>query len=137
MFLFLSFFVFVCVCAASSSAVGVDAYLGLLYPTDSLQVFGYLSNTNVKFVVVADDADIKDVDVKSVSFFFFLINFNFIFALFFGRYCFNMLKNECFFVFSFYRVSMFFYDFKRIFFSTLVCFLELFFCYCLHFNFSL
>ena len=52
--------------AASSSSGGVDTYLGLLYPTDAFQVFGYLSNTNVKLIVVADDADIKDVDIKSV-----------------------------------------------------------------------
>jgi hypothetical protein len=58
---------------ATNAAPGAaaDLYLGLLYPTDTYQVFGYVTNTKAKLVVITDDADVKDLDVKSVRLFFF------------------------------------------------------------------
>ncbi|XP_074567440.1 uncharacterized protein LOC141824105 [Curcuma longa] len=42
-----------------------ESYLGLLYPTESYKVYGYLSNTKVKFLVVTTDLDVKDADIRS------------------------------------------------------------------------
>ncbi|XP_074567555.1 uncharacterized protein LOC141824212 [Curcuma longa] len=42
-----------------------ESYLGLLYPTESYKVYGYLSNTKVKFLVVTTDLDVKDTDIRS------------------------------------------------------------------------
>ncbi|KAG9289799.1 hypothetical protein G9A89_015379 [Geosiphon pyriformis] len=45
-----------------------DAYLGLLYAMEDLAVYGYLTNTRVKFIVVlaVPDAIIKDLDMKII-----------------------------------------------------------------------
>ncbi len=51
---------------APAAGMASDLYLGLLYPTDTFQVFGYVTNTKTKLVVITDDADVKDLDVKSV-----------------------------------------------------------------------
>ncbi|PNG99629.1 Trafficking protein particle complex subunit 2-like protein, partial [Tetrabaena socialis] len=32
-----------------------DSYLGLLYPTEDYKVYGYLTNTHVKIVLLLDD----------------------------------------------------------------------------------
>jgi hypothetical protein len=52
--------------AAPAPGMASDLYLGLLYPTDTYQVFGYVTNTKTKLIVITDDADVKDLDVKSV-----------------------------------------------------------------------
>ena len=41
-------------------------YLGMLYPTEDFKVFGYITNTNVKLVVVVDDIDTKDAEMRAV-----------------------------------------------------------------------
>mmetsp|Transcript_17657 Transcript_17657/g.49379 ORF Transcript_17657/g.49379 Transcript_17657/m.49379 type:complete len:145 (+) Transcript_17657:121-555(+) len=41
-----------------------DTYLGLLYPTEDYQVYGYISNTRIKLVLVADKADLKEAELK-------------------------------------------------------------------------
>ncbi|CAG8433045.1 6331_t:CDS:2 [Ambispora gerdemannii] len=45
-----------------------DAYLGLLYAMEDLAVYGYLTNTRVKFVIVlaVPDAIIRDLEMKNV-----------------------------------------------------------------------
>ncbi|KAI8893985.1 Sedlin [Globomyces pollinis-pini] len=45
-----------------------DLYLGLLSALEDLAVFGYMSNTGIKFVLMLtmQDATIKDQDVKIV-----------------------------------------------------------------------
>ncbi|GIL72663.1 hypothetical protein Vretimale_4364 [Volvox reticuliferus] len=44
-----------------------DAYLGLLYPTEDYRVYGYLTNTHVKIILLLDDeAPIKDEAVLRV-----------------------------------------------------------------------
>ena len=40
-------------------------YLGLLYPTEDFKVYGFRTNTNAKIVVVVDDLDTKDTDVRA------------------------------------------------------------------------
>mmetsp|Transcript_17753 Transcript_17753/g.57404 ORF Transcript_17753/g.57404 Transcript_17753/m.57404 type:complete len:139 (+) Transcript_17753:1744-2160(+) len=55
------------VAAPSKGAASLnETYLGLLYPTEDFNVYGYMSNTRVKFVMVLDDAEVKDADVRMV-----------------------------------------------------------------------
>jgi len=45
-----------------------DSYIGLLYPTEEQACYGYLTNTQVKFVLVvagSDARDARDGDVKA------------------------------------------------------------------------
>ncbi|GLJ40390.1 hypothetical protein SUGI_0831640 [Cryptomeria japonica] len=42
-----------------------ETFLGLLYPTENYKVYGYLTNTKVKFIVVTTDQDLRDADVRS------------------------------------------------------------------------
>lgn len=42
-----------------------ETYLGLLYPSENYKVYGYLTNTKVKFILVTTDEDLKDADVRS------------------------------------------------------------------------
>jgi len=39
-------------------------YLGLLFPTEEYKVYGFITNTKIKLIIVTDDADIKDIDLK-------------------------------------------------------------------------
>uniref|UniRef100_A0A6B2LQG9 Trafficking protein particle complex subunit 2-like protein n=1 Tax=Arcella intermedia TaxID=1963864 RepID=A0A6B2LQG9_9EUKA len=42
-----------------------QSYLGLLYPTEDYKVYGYITNTGVKMILVASEtASPKDPDVK-------------------------------------------------------------------------
>ncbi|RGB34131.1 Sedlin [Rhizophagus diaphanus] len=51
--------------AAGSEAA--DTYLGLLYAMEDLDVYGYITNTRVKFVVVLSVTDaIKNTDMKNL-----------------------------------------------------------------------
>jgi len=44
-----------------------DAFLGLLYPTEDYAVYGFVSNTKVKFILVIANASIlKDDDLRAV-----------------------------------------------------------------------
>eukprot|EP00698_Gefionella_okellyi_P004410 TRINITY_DN14070_c0_g1_i1.p1 TRINITY_DN14070_c0_g1~~TRINITY_DN14070_c0_g1_i1.p1 ORF type:complete len:129 (-),score=19.64 TRINITY_DN14070_c0_g1_i1:84-470(-) len=43
-----------------------DSYLGLLFPIESYRVYGYVTNTRNKFVVIVDDADPKENDLKQI-----------------------------------------------------------------------
>ncbi|CAM6082304.1 unnamed protein product [Calypogeia fissa] len=42
-----------------------ETFLGLLYPTEDYKVFGYLSNTKIKFILVTTDQDLRDADVRN------------------------------------------------------------------------
>eukprot|EP00249_Psilotum_nudum_P002501 c15571_g1_i1 orf=124-597(+) len=42
-----------------------ETFLGLLYPTEDYRVYGYLTNTKVKFILVVTDQDVRDADVRS------------------------------------------------------------------------
>ncbi|KAK1320849.1 hypothetical protein QJS10_CPA03g02303 [Acorus calamus] len=42
-----------------------ETFLGLLYPSENYKVYGYLTNTKVKFIMVTTDLDVRDVDVRS------------------------------------------------------------------------
>lgn len=44
----------------------IDAFLSLLFPTEDYNVYGYISNTQIKFVLVVDD----NGDSKGVKQFF-------------------------------------------------------------------
>ncbi|CAG8724469.1 14912_t:CDS:2, partial [Acaulospora morrowiae] len=52
----------------STGPESADTYLGLLYAMEDLAVYGYLTNTRVKFVVVLSvpDAVIKNSDMKNI-----------------------------------------------------------------------
>jgi hypothetical protein len=41
-----------------------ELYLGLLYPTEEYRVYGYISNTHMKFVLVLDEAAPREEDLK-------------------------------------------------------------------------
>lgn len=40
-----------------------DTYLGMLYPTEDYKVYGYISNTGIKFMLVVDDLQ-KDEEIR-------------------------------------------------------------------------
>ncbi|CAM8990926.1 unnamed protein product [Rhodiola kirilowii] len=42
-----------------------ETFLGLLYPTENYKVYGYLTNTKVKFILVTTDLDVKDGDMRN------------------------------------------------------------------------
>uniref|UniRef100_A0A8I7B9L1 Trafficking protein particle complex subunit 2-like protein n=1 Tax=Hordeum vulgare subsp. vulgare TaxID=112509 RepID=A0A8I7B9L1_HORVV len=42
-----------------------ETFLGLLYPTENYKVYGYLTNTKVKFLMVTTDLDVKDADARN------------------------------------------------------------------------
>ncbi|KAK1324994.1 hypothetical protein QJS10_CPA01g00365 [Acorus calamus] len=42
-----------------------ETFLGLLYPSENYRVYGCLTNTKVKFIMVTTDLDVRDVDVRS------------------------------------------------------------------------
>lgn len=44
-----------------------DTYLGMLYPTEDYKVYGYISNTRIKFVLVVDELLQKEDEVRMVS----------------------------------------------------------------------
>lgn len=46
-----------------------DMYLGVLFSMEDLSVYGYMTNTKVKFITVltVPDVIIKDLDMKNVS----------------------------------------------------------------------
>ncbi|GMH35948.1 hypothetical protein BSKO_03816 [Bryopsis sp. KO-2023] len=43
-----------------------ESYLGLLYPTEDYKVLGYITNTNVKFILVVDDLVLKEDDIRRI-----------------------------------------------------------------------
>ncbi|KAG6763006.1 hypothetical protein POTOM_033534 [Populus tomentosa] len=43
-----------------------ETFLGLLYPTENYKVYGYLTNTKVKFILVTTDLDVRDADVRNL-----------------------------------------------------------------------
>lgn len=43
-----------------------ESFLGLLYPTEEYKVYGYMTNTMIKFVLVTTDRDLRDADVRNL-----------------------------------------------------------------------
>ncbi len=45
-----------------------EHYLGLLYPSEEFKVYGYATNTRVKFIIVTENTTIqsRDTDIKMV-----------------------------------------------------------------------
>lgn len=55
--------------AKSSSTTDIrEFYLGLLYPTEDYRVYGYVTNTKVKFVIVvnASNNQLRDNEIRSM-----------------------------------------------------------------------
>ncbi|KAI8810584.1 trafficking protein particle complex subunit 2-like protein-like protein [Cladochytrium replicatum] len=50
----------------SVGAKNADLYLGLLYSMEDLAVYGYMTNTRIKFILIlrSQDVAIKDADMK-------------------------------------------------------------------------
>ncbi|ORY89468.1 Sedlin, N-terminal conserved region-domain-containing protein [Leucosporidium creatinivorum] len=50
------------------AAKTIDSYLGLLYAMEDYAVYGYQSNTRIKFVLILAlaDAVVRDIDVKTI-----------------------------------------------------------------------
>eukprot|EP01095_Lingulamoeba_sp_RSL-Kostka_P011788 TRINITY_DN4579_c5_g1_i1.p1 TRINITY_DN4579_c5_g1~~TRINITY_DN4579_c5_g1_i1.p1 ORF type:complete len:135 (+),score=10.79 TRINITY_DN4579_c5_g1_i1:52-456(+) len=42
----------------------INSYLGMLYPTEDYKVYGYVTNTKIKFVIVIDDVEVKDPEIR-------------------------------------------------------------------------
>ncbi len=47
-----------------------DTYLGMLYPTEDFKVYGYISNTRIKFILVVDDMLQKEEEMRMVRLWF-------------------------------------------------------------------
>lgn len=45
-----------------------ELYLGLLYPTEDYKVYGYVTNTKVKFVIVVEstNSSLRDNEIRSM-----------------------------------------------------------------------
>ncbi|XP_065181497.1 trafficking protein particle complex subunit 2-like protein [Sycon ciliatum] len=45
-----------------------EMYLGILYPTEDYKIYGYVTNTKVKFIVIVDNTNSmnKDSEIKQV-----------------------------------------------------------------------
>lgn len=59
----------VCVCACVCRVTEhrrQDSYLGLLYPVEDYRVYGYATNTRAQIVIVMDDGEVKEADLKAV-----------------------------------------------------------------------
>lgn len=41
-----------------------DTYLGMLYPTEDYKVYGYISNTRIKFILVVDEMLQKEDEMR-------------------------------------------------------------------------
>ena len=41
-------------------------YLGLLYPIEEYRVYGFLTNTKCKLILVLDDTEVKDHEIKQL-----------------------------------------------------------------------
>lgn len=54
--------------AAPRKAPGevLDTYLGMLYPTEDFKVYGYISNTRIKFMLVVDEMPQKEDEMRVV-----------------------------------------------------------------------
>ena len=52
--------------AASGGVAGADRFLGLLFPVEEHKVFGYVTNGNVKFVVVIRDVLLLEDRVREL-----------------------------------------------------------------------
>ena len=52
----------------ANGAKNAETYLGLLHSVENMRVYGYVTNTKVKFVVVlsALEGQVKDADVRAV-----------------------------------------------------------------------
>eukprot|EP00897_Mesotaenium_endlicherianum_P007533 jgi/Mesen1/6808/ME000035S06192 len=48
-----------------SSSAPSETFLGLLYPTEDYKVYGYLSNTRIKFILVVDEQEPREADVRN------------------------------------------------------------------------
>ncbi|KAJ3292866.1 Trafficking protein particle complex subunit 2-like protein [Rhizoclosmatium sp. JEL0117] len=46
----------------------MDLYLGLLYCLEDLAVYGFITNTKIKFIIVISmtDSSIKDIEMKNL-----------------------------------------------------------------------
>ena len=53
--------------AAQSMGGGgkLESYLGFLYPINGMRVYGYVTNTKLKFVAVLDDEEVKESDMRA------------------------------------------------------------------------
>ena len=38
----------------------------MLYPTEDFKVYGYITNSSIKLIVVLDDTEVKEAEMKTV-----------------------------------------------------------------------
>jgi hypothetical protein len=44
-----------------------EPYLGLLFPSESFKIYGYITNIKLKIILICNDDDINDKELKSVK----------------------------------------------------------------------
>lgn len=47
-----------------NTASSSDMYLGFLFPIEVYKTYGYITNSKTKIVVITDETEVKDVDMK-------------------------------------------------------------------------
>ncbi|EDL92761.1 rCG51617, isoform CRA_a [Rattus norvegicus] len=54
--------------AVCIAVIAKELYLGLLYPTEDYKVYGYVTNSKVKFVMVVDSSNtaLRDNEIRSM-----------------------------------------------------------------------
>mmetsp|Transcript_21574 Transcript_21574/g.47352 ORF Transcript_21574/g.47352 Transcript_21574/m.47352 type:complete len:138 (-) Transcript_21574:260-673(-) len=50
----------------SKTPGGNDPNLGLIYPTEDYRVYGYVTNTKVKFFIIVDEIETKMSDIREI-----------------------------------------------------------------------
>ncbi|PRP85002.1 trafficking protein particle complex subunit 2-like protein [Planoprotostelium fungivorum] len=52
------------VSSVQGKKASVDTYLGLLCPTEDYKVFGYITNSKIKLIMLVDDLEVKEAEIK-------------------------------------------------------------------------
>lgn len=47
-----------------TTSPGADAYFGFLFPSEDKRLYGYVTNTFVKFIAIVDDTDVREQDLR-------------------------------------------------------------------------
>jgi trafficking protein particle complex subunit 2 len=50
-----------------SSRNSSEPYLGLLFPSESFKIYGYITNTKLKIILICNDDEVIDKELKPVN----------------------------------------------------------------------
>lgn len=51
--------------ASTAAPSSLDSYIGMLYPIESMRVYGYLTNSRIKLLAVIDDEEVKEAQMRA------------------------------------------------------------------------